>query len=113
MRLKMRIALLVMLSAAAVLSATGAYRSLRPVNKNPLPEDIYARFTADAETAQFFLKDNGGYVAIFEDGHYRSLMSVTSIETDCLRCADRAMLEAGIPVADQRELLQLLEDLGS
>lgn len=38
---------------------------------------------------------------------------MTRIELKCLRAADRAMVEAGIPVLSRQELLQLLEDLGS
>ena len=38
---------------------------------------------------------------------------MTGIELSCLRNADRAMVQAGIPVLSRQELLLLLEDLGS
>ena len=38
---------------------------------------------------------------------------ITGIELKNLRRADRAMLEAGLPVPDRDTLLTLLEDLGS
>lgn len=113
MRLKLRIALLVLLVTAALYTGGEAYRSLQPAPNSLLPEDIYRSFQARAEDAQFFLKSSGGYVVVYEDARYRSPLTVTGIETACLCGADRAMLEAGIPVSDRRELLLLLEDLGS
>lgn len=113
MRLKLRIALLVLLATAALYTGGEAYRSLKPSRNSLVPEDIYSSFQARAEDAQFFLKSSGGYVAVYEDERYRSPLTVTGIETSCLRGADRAMLEEGIPVSDRRELLLLLEDLGS
>ena len=50
---------------------------------------------------------------MYENGRRREPISVTGIELKCLRGADRAMVEAGIPVISRTELLQLLEDLGS
>ena len=52
-------------------------------------------------------------MAVYDGDGYRAPLSVTGIELQCLRGADRAMVEAGIPVTDRRELLLLLEDLGS
>ena len=40
-------------------------------------------------------------------------MTVTEIEIGSLRSTDKALIQKGIPVTDQRELLSLLEDLGS
>lgn len=113
MRMRFRAALLSVLAAAAAFTAFGAFRSLRRVNRNPIPEEIYARFEAHADTAQFFLRSSEGYVAVYDGDGYRAPLSVTGIELQCLRGADRAMVEAGIPVTDRRELLLLLEDLGS
>ena len=59
------------------------------------------------------LRGDAGYVAVYEKAKDREPVSVTGIELKCLREADRAMLEAGIPVINRRELLLLLEDLGS
>ena len=66
-----------------------------------------------AEGAVCYLRESGGYVAVFETGRSREPLRVTRIELKCLRAADRAMVEAGIPVLSRQELLQLLEDLGS
>ena len=52
-------------------------------------------------------------MAVFERARDREPVSVTGIELKNLREADRAMIEAGIPVISRHELLQLLEDLGS
>lgn len=113
MRLKLRVGLLLCLGAAAVLSGIGAAKSLRPVQKSNIPQEIYSGFSAKADSAQFFLKCCGEYVAVYEGAKDKKPVTVTRIELDCLRGADRAMLEAGIPVADRQELLLLLEDLGS
>lgn len=52
-------------------------------------------------------------MAVFETERARKPLRVTEIELCCLRAADRAMVEAGIPVLSRQELLTLLEDLGS
>lgn len=113
MGLKLRITLLTALAAGALLTGVGAYRTLKPVKKDHVPEEIYAKFTAAADKAQFYIKSSGAYVAVYEKERDRSPVEVTSIELDCLRGADRAMIEEGIPVSSRRELLLLLEDLGS
>ena len=113
MRLKLRIALLLCLAAAAMYTGAEALRSLRPEQEDLLPKEIYSRFAARAESAEYFLKNSGDYVAVYERPRDRQPLSVTAIELDQLRQADRAMVEAGIPVGDRQELLLLLEDLGS
>ena len=113
MGLKIRVGLLLCLLSAAILSSMEAYRILQPTTKSLLPEEIYAEYAAKSDKAQFFLKDCDGYVAIYKERRDNSPMTVTAIEVSCLRGADRAMIEAGIPVSDRKELLLLLEDLGS
>lgn len=113
MKLKMRIALLLCLAAAAMYTGAEALRGLQPERDSLLPQEIYSRFAARAETAEYFLKSSGDYVAVFQRPRDRQPLSVTGIELAQLRGADRAMVEAGIPVGDRRELLLLLEDLGS
>ena len=113
MGIKLRVSLLLCLMSAAILSSMEAYRILQPVGKSPLPEEIYARYTAKADSAQFYLKDCEGYVAVYGKAGDDTPMAVTAIETSCLRLADKAMVESGIPVSDRKELLLLLEDLGS
>ena len=91
----------------------GAVKSLHPAVRDALPTEIYARYSAREEAAQFFLKSCDGFVAVYTASRSRAPESVTAIEVASLRSADRAMIERGIPVADRQELLELLEDLGS
>lgn len=113
MGMRLRIALLMCAAAAAVYAGAEAYRSLRPPEESAVPEEIYARYEALADTAEYFLRDREGFVAVYEKGHKKTPLAVTDIELASLRKADSAMIEEGLPVADRWELLQLLEDLGS
>ena len=111
--LRLRIALLMCLAAAAAWSAVEAYESLKPPKIYEVPEAVYAEYTTGEENAQYQLKACDGYVAVYSDSRGRSPMSVTAIEVSGLRHTDKLMIERGIPVADRTELLELLEDLGS
>ncbi len=113
MRLRLRIALLMVLAAAAVFTGAEAWRGLRPPEDACLPHEIYDAFAAREESALYFVRENGGRVAVYETKRAREPLRVTGIELKCLRAADRAMVKAGIPVLSQQELLLLLEDLGS
>lgn len=61
----------------------------------------------------YVLAASDGRVAVYEAGNRRTPIAVTDISLDTLRAADRAMLDAGLPVPDSDALLRLLEDLGS
>lgn len=112
MSVKLRLAVLLCLAAAAFFTGAEALRSLRrPLTG--LPEEIYESYAARADSARYFLRDRAGRVAVFEGRRSRDPAELTRIETGNLRLADRAMLEAGLPVVDRTELLMLLEDLGS
>lgn len=113
MKLKFRAGLLAALSAAAVYTGARACRSLRPAVRDALPAEIYARYSSREESAEYFLKNCDGFVAVYRSTKGRAPESVTAIEIAGLRAADRAMLERGIPVSDRQELLALLEDFGS
>lgn len=113
MKIKLKLALLTVLTAAAVYTGSEAARSLRPTTHDALPTEIYARYSSREESAKFFLKNCDGFVAVYAGTKGRTPETVTSIEISSLRGADRAMLERGIPVADRQELLELLEDFGS
>ncbi|MBO5555831.1 MAG: hypothetical protein J5927_01470, partial [Oscillospiraceae bacterium] len=78
-----------------------------------VPEELYTRFAARAEGAEFYLRGSDGYVAVFRGARARQPERVTGIELGGLRTVDRALVEKGIPVLDRKELLLLLEDLGS
>lgn len=111
--MKIKAALLLCLMAAAVFSLFGAYRSLHRGAGPVLPEELTARFVGLDDGAEFFLRDSGGYLAVFAGARGREPLRVTEIETKRLRAADRQLLRQGLPAADAGELLQLLEDLGS
>jgi hypothetical protein len=113
MRLKWKIALLLFLIGTALFTGAEALRSLRQVPDRNFPAEIYARFARNADSAAFFLRRDGAYIAVFPSGRGRDPLEITRIELQGLRRADRAMIEAGLPVSSRQELLQLLEDLGS
>ena len=113
MKIRAKAALLMCLMAGALYSAAEAFRSVQPPANAQLPKEIYERFAVRADAAEFMLKGSGRYVAVYEKAGSREPVLVTGIELRCLREADRAMIEAGIPVISRRELLLLLEDLGS
>ena len=111
--MRIKTALLLCLMSLAALSICGAYRSLHRVGGPVIPEEVAARFVGREEGAAYFLRDSGGYVAVFPGQRAREPMRVTGIETARLRTADRLLLKKGIPADDSGELLLLLEDLGS
>lgn len=110
---KIKAALLLCLMAVAALSVNSAWQSIRRGQvRAELPSELTVRF-AGREDAAWYLRDSGGYVAVFEGRKAREPVAVTQIETSFLRAADRQLLQEGIPVTDTTELLGLLEDLGS
>ena len=111
--MKIKTALLLCLMSAAALSLCGAYRSLHRVSGPIVPEEVAARFVGREEGAAYFLRESGGYVAVFSGRRSREPVRVTGIETARLRSADKLLLQKGIPAESGGELLQLLEDLGS
>lgn len=113
MRLKLRVFLLICLMAAAAFTAAEAWRALRVEKGKGVPQEIYSRLREEGSPVQFVLRDSGGYVAVYEGERGKEPLEVTGIEVSVLRKADIAMLELGIPVAGDAELLMLLEDLGS
>ncbi len=113
MKIRLRIALLLLLAGAAVFTGAEAWRGLRAPEDASLPHEIYDAYAARAEGAICYLRESGGRVAGFETARSREPLRVTGIELKNLRSADRAMVQAGIPVLSRQELLLLLEDLGS
>lgn len=113
MRLRIRIALLLCLAALATYTGTEAVKSLKPAVESAVPEEIYTDFLTHSEQAEYYLGSYEGFVAVYAGSYDRQPQTVTAIEVDGLRAADRAMLQRGIPVVSLRELLTLLEDLGS
>ena len=113
MMLRLRAALLMCLMAGAVFTGAEACRSLRREKPAQLPLELMARLTDKADSAAYYVRDSGDYVAVFHSQRDRQPLSVTSIEMSALRSVDQEMVRRGIPVEDRRELLRLLEDLGS
>lgn len=113
MKLRIRIALLLLLSIGAMYTGAEAFKSIQPQKSYTLSDELSARLVHKEAGARYYLRDCDGFVAVFADSRGRSPMSVTSIEVSGLRSTDRAMIERGIPVSDRTELLELLEDLGS
>ena len=61
----------------------------------------------------FVLGELDGNIAVFAGGNMQTPITVTNIELDQLREADRSLISAGLVAGSESELLQLLEDLGS
>lgn len=61
----------------------------------------------------FVLGEVGGNIAVFANGDMENPLTVTNIELDQLREADRTMISDGLVAGSESELMQLLEDLGS
>lgn len=109
---KIKAAILLCLMSAAAYSVCGAYRSIHRPGSDNLPAELSARFEP-GQAAEFYLKNENGYIAVYESRRARDPLSVTGIEISVLRDADRILLSRGIPVKNSAELLELLEDLGS
>lgn len=99
------------LAITAVFTAFWALRSIG-AKAGTAPAAAY-EWSCDEADAEFVLREYGGYVGVFAADSTKTPLTVTNIEVDTLREADRDMLGAGIAVSDRDELLTLLEDLGS
>ena len=60
----------------------------------------------------YLLREHEGLVAVYPSGGGKPI-AVTDIELGSLRRADREKIQAGLPAFSEKELQQLLEDLGS
>ena len=111
MKHKLRVLVMGTMISAAAFCASAAYSDLKNASRCPVPEEIYAPYARQADSAGFFLGSSGGYVTVYKDRRFREPLETTDIETALLPAPDRAMLEVGIPVRDRTQLLMLLEDL--
>jgi len=75
------------------------------------PEKAVA--SAVVTETRYVLGEWEGKIAIFREGDIKSPLTITGIELNNLREADRALIRNGLIAATETELLQLLEDLGS
>ncbi len=112
-KMRVRVAVLLVLIGAAAFTGAEAIRSLRAAPGSEFPEELYARFARNADNAAFFLRQAGEYLAVYPGRRDREPLRITEIELRGLRKADQAMIREGLPVRSFQELLQLLEDLGS
>lgn len=112
MKKRWRAWLLVLLMCAAAAAGKAAFDSFeRPVHE--VPEEVYGQYSSGRSSAQYFLREYNGRLAVYRDEKYRNPVLITTIEVSSLRGADRAMLERGLPVRDRETLLSMLEDLDS
>ncbi|NCB51049.1 MAG: hypothetical protein EOM54_04095 [Clostridia bacterium] len=111
MRLWIKASVTCLMAVSAVFSAYSALSGIKEsAGAASLPS---YEWSCDEENAEYILREYAGHVGVFEAGGGKTPLTVTDIETNTLREADRNMLGAGIAVADRDELLTLLEDLGS
>lgn len=95
-------------------AAASAWTAVGSISKRTAPTQAYAyEWSVSPAEAQYFLREYDGHVGVFSPHSSHMPVTVTDIEVAGLRDADRAMLSSGIAVADQDELLSLLEDFGS
>ena len=107
MKLRWKIISCIVLMVAAFWCAWGAITSI----SGPV---FAARQTGpNLLGAAYVLRDCGGNVAVYDAASLRIPLRVTDIETAYLRQTDRELLEQGLAVSSEEELLMLLEDLGS
>ena len=111
MKIGIRAGLLSLMMLLAGLSVWGAVGTVMRT-EDVVPAEIYARYHAKSARAQYLVREENGYVAVYRSGQNRAEQT-TKIETALLRRADRAMLDRGIPAESMGEVLQLLADLGS
>lgn len=68
----------------------------------------------EAEPAEgYILGEHNGNIAVYRPGQEDEPLAVTDIELGSLRQADRELIDRGLSAAGDRELQELLEDLGS
>ena len=65
-----------------------------------------------AEHPGYWVRNTNGYIGVYYEGRGHPVF-ISNIPLATLRGQDRADVEKGIAVATRRELMELLEDLGS
>lgn len=106
--MKIKLWLLCLAAAGAIVSSGAAARSIDDTVSTAPPE---VAVKADDGNA-YWLFDSGGYIAVYAADDKKTA-TVTDIEVETLNDYDRELLQSGIPAKDDAELLSLLEDLGS
>ncbi len=106
--MKLKIAALGILFAAAVLSAGVAAASYIKTES-----DSYVTCFAQQDESCYVLRDYEGYVAVFVENDPDCPMTVTDIEVSTLRELDKRLLQTGMKVKSHDRLMMMLEDLNS
>ena len=109
MKISSKAGILCALAVMSVMSGAAAVRSLDRAGADALPVTV-----SEAEdTAEFYLRECEGYIAVFAGKSSDTPLRITDIETVTLTDTDRALLRNGIAAGDKTQLLKLLEDLSS
>ncbi len=67
----------------------------------------------EAEANGYILGEHKGNIAVYRRGQEDEPLAVTDIELGSLRQTDREKILSGLSASGERELQELLEDLGS
>lgn len=105
--MKLKIAALSLMTAAAVLSAGLATAS------QVKAESGTAACFAEPTASSYVLRDYEGYVAVFVENDPSCPMTVTDIEVSTLRELDKHLLQTGMKISSHERLMMTLEDLNS
>ncbi len=109
---KTKLFITVCMTLTAAASSVWAIGSLQEASIAAAPRYNYS-WDVPEESAEYFLREHSGNIGVYRTRRDTEPIAVTDIELITLRVADKAMIEAGMPVRDRDELLMLLEDLGS
>ena len=117
MKLWMKLAGTALLAGTAAVCAAAApvrfcMSTTPPASTTAAADFAYVPSCSLAE-AEYVLREYDGCVAVFASAVDKDPITLTDIEIETLRDADRQILNAGLAVADREELLTLLEDLGT
>ena len=105
-------ALLAGTAAVCAAAAIGGIASAAEPKQTAAADFAYVPSCSLAE-AEYVLREYDGCVAVFASAVDKDPITLTDIEIETLRDADRQILNAGLAVADREELLTMLEDLGT
>ena len=113
MKLWMKLAGTALIMAAAAVCAASAIGGIASAAGAAAQAEFDYVPSCSLAEAEYVLREYEGCVAVFASVGDVSPLSLTDIEVDTLRSADRQLLRTGLPVSDREELLTLLEDLGT
>ena len=113
MKMRVKAVLLaVFIIAAGFMGARAISGISAQAQKEQTPQNT-VHASVQEDTAEYYLRDCGGYIAVFRGGEPDTPINVTDIETETLNDTDREKLMGGIPADGREELLSLLEDFSS